>query len=101
MRRQPLNCLKRNRTSIAKYLHQLRNTEQDVISLISREFRDDTRYKSSANAMATTWVVSFSQVRAHYAVAADILAFMSCVEWKGDSALSFAKRAAGRADLRS
>ncbi|PVH93672.1 TPR-like protein [Periconia macrospinosa] len=74
--------LNRNRMSIAKYLHLLRNTEQDVVGLMSREFRDDTRYKNSANAVATTWVVSFSQIRAHDAVAADLLAFMSCVEWK-------------------
>jgi predicted nucleic acid-binding protein len=35
--------LNKNRMSIAKYLHLLGNTEQDVISLISREFCDDTR----------------------------------------------------------
>ncbi|KAF2452254.1 TPR repeat protein [Lineolata rhizophorae] len=74
--------LNRNRLSIAKYLQLLRNTEQDIVGLMSREFREDTRYKSSANAVATTWEVSFGQIRAHDAVAADLLAFMSCVEWK-------------------
>jgi tetratricopeptide (TPR) repeat protein len=43
---------------------------------------NNTRYKGSANAVATTWVVSFSQIRERDAVAADLLAFMSCVEWK-------------------
>ncbi|KAF2685268.1 hypothetical protein K458DRAFT_477318 [Lentithecium fluviatile CBS 122367] len=74
--------LNRNRMSIAKYVQLLRNTEQDIVGLMSREFRDDTRHKSSANAVATTWVVSFSQIQAHDAVAADLLAFRSCVEWK-------------------
>ena len=32
--------------------------------------------------MATTWVVSFSQIRERDAAAADLLAFMSCIEWK-------------------
>ncbi|KAH8714818.1 hypothetical protein GQ44DRAFT_775985 [Phaeosphaeriaceae sp. PMI808] len=75
--------LNRNRMLFAKYLHLLRSTEQDTIALMSREFRDDTRYKESANAVATTWVVvSFSQIRERDAVAADLPAFMSCVEWK-------------------
>ena len=74
--------LNRNRMSIARYLQLLRSTEQDLVALMSREFRDDTRYKQSANAVATTWVVSFSQIRERDAVAADLLAFMSCVEWK-------------------
>ena len=71
-----------NRVAIAKYLRLLHNTEQDLVDLMSREFRDETRYNDSANAVATTWVVSFSQVRERDAVAADLLAFISCVEWK-------------------
>ncbi|CAN9183366.1 unnamed protein product [Alternaria alternata] len=74
--------LNRNRMPVAKYLQLLRGTEQDLVRLLSREFRDDTRYKQSANAVATTWVVSFSQIREHDAAAADLLAFISCVEWK-------------------
>jgi hypothetical protein len=49
---------------------------------MSKEFRDNTRYKGTANAVATTWVVSFSQICERDAAAADLLAFMSCVEWK-------------------
>ncbi|KAL6152542.1 hypothetical protein ACJQWK_04653 [Exserohilum turcicum] len=74
--------INRNRISILKYLQLLRSTDQGLISLMSREFRDDTRYKGSSNAVATTWVVSFSQIRKHDAVAAELLAFMSCIEWK-------------------
>jgi hypothetical protein len=74
--------LDRNRMPVAKYLQLLRGTEQDLVRLLSREFRDDTRYKQSANAVATTWVVSFSQIREHDVAAADLLAFISCVEWK-------------------
>jgi tetratricopeptide (TPR) repeat protein len=74
--------LNRNRVSVSKYLQLLQSTEQDMVALMSREFRDDTRYKQSANAVATTWVVSFSQIRERDAVAANLLTFMSCVEWK-------------------
>ncbi|KAI4940761.1 hypothetical protein J4E91_011248, partial [Alternaria rosae] len=71
-----------NRMTITKYLRLLHRTEKDLVRLMSKEFRDDTRYKQSANAVATTWVVSFSQIREHDVAAADLLAFISCVEWK-------------------
>jgi hypothetical protein len=74
--------LNRNRMSVAKYLQLLQSTEQDMVAVMSREFRDDARYKWSANAVATTWVVSFSQIRERDAAAADLLAFVSFVEWK-------------------
>ncbi|OSS43463.1 hypothetical protein B5807_11981 [Epicoccum nigrum] len=74
--------LNKNRMSISKYLQLLRSTELDLVCVMSREFRDDTRYKSSKNAVATTWVVSFGQIRKHDTVAADLLGFISCVEWK-------------------
>ncbi|RAR09054.1 kinesin light chain 2 [Stemphylium lycopersici] len=74
--------LNMNRMTITRYLWLLHNTEQDLVGLMSEEFRDDTRYKGSANAVATTWTVSFSQLRERDAVAADLLSFMSCVEWK-------------------
>ncbi|KAJ5064695.1 hypothetical protein PSV09DRAFT_2249981 [Bipolaris maydis] len=74
--------LNMNRTTITKYLRLLRHTEQDTINLMRKEFRDQTRYKGSANAVASTWVVSFSQLRERDIVAADLLAFMSCIEWK-------------------
>ncbi|KAF2202860.1 TPR repeat protein, partial [Delitschia confertaspora ATCC 74209] len=74
--------LNMNKMTIAKYLRLLQNTEQDIINLMSREFRDNTQYKGAANAVATTWVVSFKQIQARDSAAADLLAFMSCVEWK-------------------
>jgi tetratricopeptide (TPR) repeat protein len=71
-----------NKTSISGYLRLLGSTEQDIVSIMSREFRDSTRYKNSASAIATTWVVSFNQIRKQDAVAADLLAYMCCIEWK-------------------
>ncbi|KAI9715643.1 MAG: hypothetical protein M1812_005795 [Candelaria pacifica] len=48
---------------IQDYLSLLKNTEQDVVGLLSREFRDDTRYKNLRNSVAATWLVSFDQIR--------------------------------------
>ncbi|MCJ1307313.1 hypothetical protein MMC25_000959 [Agyrium rufum] len=71
-----------NQLSIREYLQLLRGTEQNVISLMSREFRDNTRYENSDNAVATTWLVSFDQIRKYDTAAADILAFISRIEPK-------------------
>ncbi|RYP81323.1 hypothetical protein DL769_002052 [Monosporascus sp. CRB-8-3] len=53
-----LNC---NQTPIHNYLELLRGTEEDMVRLMSREFRDNTRYSGSQNAVASTWLVSFDQ----------------------------------------
>ncbi|KAL8329138.1 hypothetical protein RB597_004735 [Gaeumannomyces tritici] len=68
--------------SIAEYLKLLRGTDQDAASLMSREFRDNTRHKGSRNAVATTWLVSFDQIRKSDRAAADLLSFLSCIELK-------------------
>ncbi|KAL8310400.1 hypothetical protein RB597_010306 [Gaeumannomyces tritici] len=68
--------------SIAEYLKLLRGTDQNAASLMSREFHDKTRHKSSRNAVATTWLVSFDQIRKSDPAAADLLFFLSCIEPK-------------------
>ena len=74
--------LNRNRISIAKYVELLTGTEQDIISLMSREFHDSTRYNGSLNAVATTWLVSFHQIQKSNSAATKLLLFLSCIEPK-------------------
>ncbi|RYP47089.1 hypothetical protein DL768_006816 [Monosporascus sp. mg162] len=74
--------LNRNEISIAEYLRLLRGTEKDTTSLMSREFYDNTRYKGSQNAVATTWLVSFDQIRKSDSAAANLLSFISLIEPK-------------------
>lgn len=42
--------------SIQEYMQLLRDTEQDMLNLLSREFRDSTWYTDSKNAIAATWL---------------------------------------------
>lgn len=74
--------LNRNQMSIKKYLALLQGTEQSMVSLMSREFHDDSRYRGSQNAIATTWLVSFDQIRRSDPVAAGLLSFTSYIEQK-------------------
>ncbi|KIX99702.1 uncharacterized protein Z520_04338 [Fonsecaea multimorphosa CBS 102226] len=68
--------------SISKYVELLRKTDQDAVELMSREFRDSTRFEGSRHAVATTWLVSFYHIRQSYPDAADLLTFLSCIEPK-------------------
>ncbi|KAB5515676.1 hypothetical protein GE09DRAFT_979454, partial [Coniochaeta sp. 2T2.1] len=74
--------LDRNRLSVADYLTLLRGAEEDMVGAMSREFHDSTRYPGSHNAVATTWLVSFDQIRRTDGPAAELLSFISQIEPK-------------------
>jgi tetratricopeptide (TPR) repeat protein len=74
--------LDRNRLSVADYLTLLRGAEEDMVGAMSREFHDSTRYRGSQNAVATTWLVSFDQIRRTDETAAELLSFISQIEPK-------------------
>ncbi|EFQ25647.1 phosphorylase superfamily protein [Colletotrichum graminicola M1.001] len=75
--------LNRNRhVSLARYLQLLQGTEQTRMSTLSREFDDRTRYPKSRNAIATTWLVSFDQIKQTDSYATELLFFISLIEPK-------------------
>ncbi|KAG5791915.1 hypothetical protein H9Q69_009056 [Fusarium xylarioides] len=74
--------MKVNEISINEYLHLLQNTEQDMVELLSCGFRDSTHYDSSQGAVATTWIVSFKQIRAVHEDAATLLSITAHLEPK-------------------
>ncbi|RKL51940.1 hypothetical protein BFJ70_g654 [Fusarium oxysporum] len=74
--------MKVNEVSVKEYLHLLQNTEQDMVELLSCGFRDSTHYESSQGAVATTWIVSFKQIRAVHEDAATILSIIAYLEPK-------------------
>jgi tetratricopeptide (TPR) repeat protein len=71
-----------NGLAIADYLSLLEEQEEVVIDLLSEEFEDDGRYRDVKNPIATTWLISFEQIRRRNLLAAEYLSFMACVEPK-------------------
>ena len=71
-----------NRIEFADYLSLLADQEEDVIALLGEEFEDDGRYRNVKNPVATTWLISFEQIRQRDALAADYLSFMCCIDSK-------------------
>lgn len=83
--KQAVAYLNAKKLPIREYLRLLRNTEQDMVGLMSREFEDDSRYpqsEKSANAVAITWIVSFDQIQKSDNAAAPLLQFISHIEPK-------------------
>ncbi|KAK5655883.1 hypothetical protein OQA88_5422 [Cercophora sp. LCS_1] len=74
--------LSTNQIPTREYLELLRSTNQGTANLLSQEFYDNTRYPGSQNAVATTWLVSFEQIRKSNADAAKVLSFLACIEPK-------------------
>ncbi|KAI1170819.1 hypothetical protein F4777DRAFT_567873 [Nemania sp. FL0916] len=74
--------LQHHHSPIKRYLELLRGTEDDLVHLMSAGFHDKTRYQDGQNAVATTWLVSFDQIRTNHRDAADLLSFISCIEPK-------------------
>ncbi|KAH9204602.1 P-loop containing nucleoside triphosphate hydrolase protein [Leptodontidium sp. 2 PMI_412] len=71
-----------NGIAFANYLSLLANQEEEVIELLSEEFDDHGRYRNVKNPVATTWLISFQQIRHRDPLAADYLAFMCCIDPK-------------------
>ena len=69
-----------NMVPISEYLRLLQGTEEDIAQLLSQEFDDETRYDELQHAVATTWLVSFKQIRNVDHHAADLVKFISCIE---------------------
>ena len=61
----------------SEYLKLLNNADQDMVELMRERFYDETRYSGGDNAIITTWLVSFEQVRRIDKMAADLLLFIS------------------------
>jgi hypothetical protein len=71
-----------NGIAFADYLSLLADQEKEVINLLSEEFEDDWRYRNIKNPVATTWLISFEQIRHRDPLAADYLSFMCCIDPK-------------------
>ena len=71
-----------NRIALGGYLSLLDEQEEGMIDLLSEEFEDEGRYRDVKNPVATTWLISFEQIRQRDPLAADYLSFMACIDPK-------------------
>ncbi|KAL4861384.1 hypothetical protein BDV12DRAFT_180362 [Aspergillus spectabilis] len=68
-----------NDIKLSDYATLLQEQELDVIEVLSEDFEGEGRYKEILNPVATTWLISFQQIKQKNPLAADYLAFMACI----------------------
>jgi tetratricopeptide (TPR) repeat protein len=66
--------------TIAEYLGIYEENSDNVIKLLSKDFEDIRRYPDMKNPVATTWLISFQQIQVRDPLAADYMAFISCIK---------------------
>jgi tetratricopeptide (TPR) repeat protein len=72
--------LNENTTTIAQYLQIYEESSDGFIQLLSEDFEDEGRYPEIKNPIIATWLISFNQIRGRDSLAADYLAFISCIK---------------------
>ncbi|KAL6401658.1 putative kinesin light chain [Ilyonectria robusta] len=62
--------------STAKYLDYFQSGDKTRSQLLSRDFEDSNRYKTTRNPIATTWIISFDHILRDAPLAAEYLKFI-------------------------
>jgi tetratricopeptide (TPR) repeat protein len=74
--------INKNQISLMEYLQLFENIGRDRIELLSAEFQDNMRYEQTQDPVATTWFISFNQIRKADELAWRILMFLAYIEPK-------------------
>ncbi|KAH0551781.1 hypothetical protein GP486_007000 [Trichoglossum hirsutum] len=77
---QAVAYINKNGMTFSDYISLLKDQEQTFIDLLSKDFEDDGRYPEAKNPIATTWLISFEQIRRLDILAAEYLSFMCCID---------------------
>ncbi|KAF2202161.1 kinesin light chain [Delitschia confertaspora ATCC 74209] len=75
---QAVAFINKNNSTLAEYISIYRDSKEDAIELLSKDFEDHGRYRDMKNPVVTTWYISFKQIRKQNPLAADYLSFMAC-----------------------
>ena len=67
----------RNSLTIEEYLKIYYESEESAVNLLDKEFESDGRDEQIPNAVATSWMISFDQIRVDLPRAAEILSLMA------------------------
>jgi tetratricopeptide (TPR) repeat protein len=71
--------INKNDITLEDYMSHYRGSEKDAMDLLSKEFIDQSRYRETENPIATTWYISFEQIRKQNEESMRLLSFMACV----------------------
>ncbi|KIL88188.1 kinesin light chain [Fusarium avenaceum] len=69
-----------NKLSIQTYLGLFGSIDHHAVDLLSGNFQNSTAYSVSLHTIATTWMISFHQIREIHPLAAKLLSFIAYIE---------------------
>ncbi|KAH8653692.1 hypothetical protein BX600DRAFT_515940 [Xylariales sp. PMI_506] len=75
--------LNENQVDVETYIEVYDSAEHESIELLSEDFDDQSRYETANNPVATTWLISFENIRKYHPLAATFLSYMACLHEKG------------------
>ncbi|PKY04536.1 hypothetical protein P168DRAFT_253741, partial [Aspergillus campestris IBT 28561] len=76
---QAASYINQNSISLKEYLLLLNEQEHIKVELLSQDFDDDYRYEETQNPVATTWLISFEQIRRSNPMATEYLSHIACI----------------------
>ncbi|KAF2175016.1 hypothetical protein K469DRAFT_756484 [Zopfia rhizophila CBS 207.26] len=71
-----------NDISLTQYVSLFDDCKENIIEVLSEDFKDKGRYYDTKNLITTTWLILFEQIQARDALAADYLLFISYIDPK-------------------
>ncbi|KAK4068242.1 uncharacterized protein Triagg1_7485 [Trichoderma aggressivum f. europaeum] len=77
---QAASFIQKTSITVHKYLQLLRNSDMDIMHLLSREFETVGRKTEAPQAVAQTWMLSFQQIEQQHVLASELLSFMSMLD---------------------
>ncbi|CEJ93529.1 hypothetical protein VHEMI09110 [[Torrubiella] hemipterigena] len=78
---QAISYMNENDITIREYLQMLKKADNNTIELLKKGFRDGDHHDSQS-AVATTWIISFTQIQLNEPPAANLLLFLAWIESK-------------------
>jgi hypothetical protein len=69
--------IQENSLTVVKYLELLNESDNTLVELLSQPFEELGRDSTIPNAVTTTWMISFKQIRERHPLASDLLSLLS------------------------
>jgi hypothetical protein len=69
--------IQENSLTVVKYLELLNESDNTLVELLSQPFEELGRDSTIPNAVTTTWMISFNQIRERHPLASDLLSLLS------------------------
>ena len=80
---QAVAFMAKRRKSVAEYIQMYRQSESTRIRLLGQRFNHHGREARPLESVVTTWWISFNYVKTENPRAAELLSFMSFLDWQG------------------